>query len=106
MGATLDLILSVEEARRAQRMSQATVARALVVTQGHYSKVTSRQVPLSDKLAGRMEVWLGESVNAPVGDAAARRIHELAASIRKECMELMHLVGMVDIPDQASADRV
>ena len=90
----MDLILSVDEARRAKRMSQLDIAKLLGISQGHYSKVFSGRAPLSAKLTGRMEAWLGSSGQEPIGSNASRRINQLAMSIRRECMELMHLVGL------------
>jgi transcriptional regulator with XRE-family HTH domain len=90
------------------RQSQQQVARALGVTQGHYSKVITSKTPLSDKLKVRMEAWLAERGTIVAGDAASRRMHELAASIRRECMELMHLVGRatnISGPRGSSAGR-
>lgn len=95
----MDLILSVEEARRSRRMSQVEIARALEITQGHYSKVVTLRATLSNRLAERMEAWLVASGQAPFGDDATRRIQQLAASIRRECMELMHLVGLTETAD-------
>jgi len=98
---TMDLILSIEEARRRKRMSQTEIARELAVTQGHYSKVVASKTKLSEKLATRMEGWLTRTSQASVGNDATRRIYELAASIRSECMELMHLTRLaeIDVPD-------
>jgi len=93
----MDLMLSVDEARRARRMSQAEIAKALGITQGHFSKVLTKSVPLSAKLKVRMEVWLSDGDHAAIGDVASRRISELAMSIRRECMELMHLVGWAEL---------
>lgn len=95
----MDLILSVEEARRARRMSQAQVAEALGITQGHYSKVVAARVALSARLAERMQAWLAKGRETTLGNDATRRIHSLAASIRHECMELMHLVGLAEGAD-------
>jgi transcriptional regulator with XRE-family HTH domain len=92
----MDLILSVEEARRARRMSQAQIAEALEITQGHYSKVVASRAALSVRLAERMEAWLASNDRVTLGSDATRRIHSLAASIRRECMELMHLVGLTE----------
>ncbi|MCW3847383.1 helix-turn-helix domain-containing protein [Sphingomonas sp. LB-2] len=92
----MDLILSVDQARRAKRMSQTEIADELAVTQGHYSKVLTRRAPLSAKLAERMEAWLSEGGHKPIGDSASRRINQLAMSIRRQCMELTHLVGLAE----------
>ena len=92
----MDLILSVEEVRRSRRMPQVEVARALEITQGHYSKVVTLRATLSNRLAERMESWLVASGQAPLGGDATLRIQQLAASIRQECMELMHLVGLTE----------
>lgn len=91
-----DVLSTVEEVRFRARLSQGHVAGALGVTQGHYSKVVSRRVPLSNRLKGRMEEWLATQEARDVGGQASIRIHQLAASIRRQCMELMHLVEAAD----------
>lgn len=95
----MDLILSVDEARRAKRMSQLEIADQLGISQGHYSKVLSRSVGLSAKLTVKMEDWLEVSGKEAIGSYASRRISQLAMSIRRECMELMHLVGLAETED-------
>ena len=87
----VDVVGSVEEARRQERLSQLEVAQSLGVTQGHYSKVVAGRVSLSPALAERMEQWLVESGRQRGGNASTRRMRELATSIRSQCMELMHL---------------
>jgi transcriptional regulator with XRE-family HTH domain len=91
-----DLLATIEAARFRGRLSQSEVARVLGVTQGHYSKVIMRRVPLTAGLCERMEAWL-ERQEAPLElNPAAERIHELVSSIRRECIELMHLVRLGD----------
>lgn len=84
----------VEKARLAARLSQAQIAERLGVSQGHYSKVVTAKVPLADELRGRMEAWLDDEGAGAIGVDVTRRMQELAASIRRECMELMHLAGL------------
>ena len=86
----------VEAARMASRLSQSQLARRLGVTQGHYSKVVTAKVPLSEGLRLRMEDWLGAQEDGAARSDARHRMHELAVSIRRECMELMQLVEMAE----------
>ena len=84
----------LEGARAAARMSQAAMGKILGVTQGPYSKVITGKVPLTEALRGRMDEWL-ETQPGPVGRGGVSvRMQELAASIRRECIELMHLAGL------------
>lgn len=80
---------------QAARLSQAAVARALGVTQGHYSKVVSNRAPLTERLKEHMESWLVKQGATGSGSEATLRMQQLASSIRRECMELMHLAGMI-----------
>lgn len=89
--STSDSAISVEAARRRLGKSQAEVATALGITQGHYSKVVKGRVPLSPSLEGRMKKWLEEGMQPLVVDASAHRMRELAVSIRMQCTELMHI---------------
>lgn len=89
-----DLREGVEQARLRGRLSQARLGRTLEITQGHYSKVMSGKVPLTDDLRQKMGAWLETQENPAVGPQFTRRVQELAASIRRECMELMHLVSL------------
>lgn len=86
----------VEEVRAAERLSQAQIARILGVTQGHYSKVVTGRAPLTEKLRARMDDWLRtRGLVASTEAHVALRMQELAASIRRECIELMHLTDLV-----------
>ena len=53
------------------------------------------------KLAERMETWLVEGGRTPQGDNATRRIDSLQALIRRESMELIHLVRLAEAIDLA-----
>lgn len=86
-----DSAISVEVARRRLGRSQAELAAALGITQGHYSKVVKGRVPLSPALEGRMKEWLEEGMQPLVVDSSAHRMRELLASIRMQCTEFMHL---------------
>jgi transcriptional regulator with XRE-family HTH domain len=89
--STPDSVISIESARRRLGKSQSQIAAALKITQGHYSKVVKGQAPLSPALAGRIDEWLEGNMQPVVLDAGAHRMRELAASIRMQCIELMHL---------------
>jgi len=91
----------VEQARLKTRLSQAQLGRTLEITQGHYSKVMSGKVPLTDDLRQKMEAWLETQGDLTAGPQVTRRVHELAASIRRECMELMHLVSLAGGPSES-----
>lgn len=78
-----DLISEVENLRNSEGMSQAEVAGQLGVSQGQYSKVVARCVPLAPKMTAKMTAWL-------------KRREESTADIDREifekCIELMHLL--------------
>lgn len=93
-----DSIQAADVARRRLRLRQGEVARELGITQGHYSKVLNRHAPLTHKLDQRIMEWLSSRAQPTDGDAASARMRDLAASIRGQCIELMHLV------EQVSAD--
>ena len=42
-----------------------------------------------------MESWLVKQGATGSGSEATLRMQQLASSIRRECMELMHLAGMI-----------
>ncbi len=93
--STPDSAISVEVARRRLGRSQAEIATALGITQGHYSKVVKGRVPLSPALEGRMKEWLEEGMQPLIVDSSAHRMRELAVSIRMQCTELMHIAERV-----------
>ena len=80
------------------RRSQAQLGRTLEITQGRYSKVMSGKVPLTDDLRQKMEAWLEMQKDFAAAPQVTRRVQELEASIRRECMrecmELMQLVSL------------
>jgi transcriptional regulator with XRE-family HTH domain len=85
----------LEQARLAARMSQQQIAQKLGVSQGHYSKVVTARVPLGDVLRENVEAWLKTQIGDGTASDATKRMHELAASIRRECAELMQLAGVI-----------
>lgn len=84
----------VEQTRLKVRLSQAQLGRTLEVTQGHYSKVMSGKVPLTEHLRLKMQTWLETQEPSAAGPQVTRRMQELVASIRRECIELMHLANL------------
>ncbi|WP_341711518.1 helix-turn-helix transcriptional regulator [Erythrobacter sp.] len=89
-----EVIHEIERIRLAARISQAEVSMILGVTQGHYSKVINGKVELSLKLKERMQEWINSQADTVHETATARRMKQLAVSIRQQCMELMHLAGL------------
>ena len=92
----VEVIHEIERIRLAARISQAEISLTLGVTQGHYSKVINGKVELSLKLQERMQEWITSQADTGQETATARRMKQLAVSIRQQCMELMHLAGLPD----------
>lgn len=93
--ATTDSISHVENVRRQLRKRQAEVARALGITQGHYSKVVSRRTPAGIDLSTRMATWAeahDPTRDLPPEDVSAR-MAALANSIQAQCAELLTLAS-------------
>lgn len=88
-------VLAAVEARRHQDgLTQENVAAGCGITQGHYSKMVSGQVPVGKRAATLLEAWLAEApgrsqVGAQGGLAAMR----LAASIQRDCRRLASMIG-------------
>lgn len=88
------LMKSVEERRQAEGLTQAQVAAACAMTQGHYSKLAGgRDIGL--RCARSLEAWLarpaGKGVRGdPLVDGTAQR---LAASIRRDIGRLAAMVA-------------
>lgn len=83
-----DLLEEVEELRLALRLSQAELAEKLGVSQGHYSKVRARHVPLTPKLATQMTAFLSRGSSG--GQLGARETLD-------KCIEMMHVLrAMMD----------
>lgn len=78
-----DLIAEVESLRQSERMSQAEVAGQLGVSQGQYSKVVAKRVPLAPKMAAKLAAWLNQR------DATTANLDR---EILDKCIELMHLL--------------
>ncbi len=89
-----EVIHEIERIRLAARISQAEISLTLGVTQGHYSKVINGKAELSSKLQERMQAWISAQGDAGHETTTARRMKQLAVSIRQQCMELMHLAGL------------
>jgi len=58
---TTDLIARTEARRRVLRLSQQQLAQQLGVTQGHYSKLVRRQIPLAPGAETKLKDWLERS---------------------------------------------
>lgn len=92
----VDLIGEMEARRQVLRLSQEMVALQVGVSQGQYSKVVMRKVPLTPKMAARMNRWLSADSAPTKGDALA---------ILEKCMELMHLLQQYVEPHSGSGKR-
>ena len=90
----MDVIDDIENRRQELRLSQAEVANSMGVSQGQFSKVVSRKVPLTKKMSLKMNRWLEK------GAAIERGSPE---EILEKCIELMHLLqnhfGSADAED-------
>lgn len=93
MAASSDSIAQLEPLRRRLRLTQIAFASQLGVTQGHYSKVVRGIIPPGQRLSASIAQLLSESDQAgsETSDELAARISALAASIQRQCIELMHL---------------
>lgn len=60
---TSDLIAKTEARRRLLHLSQQRLAGQLGMTQGHYSKLVRRQVPLAPAAEAKLKDWLEQSRN-------------------------------------------
>lgn len=88
-----DVVRLIEERRMAVGLTQRSVAKALGVSQPHYSKVIGGVVALTPRLEELMEGWLKK---APVGRQASsrhnERIGKLTRSIERQIRELNELL--------------
>ncbi|MGR7997941.1 helix-turn-helix domain-containing protein [Xanthobacter dioxanivorans] len=94
-----ELLSSVEERRLRAGLSQRSVARAIGISQPHYSKVVGGLVRLPKGLEDRLAAWLAAQEHDPVEGRTgvgieASRIRELAASIEAQLRELNRLLGV------------
>lgn len=98
-----ELLSAVEEQRLRAGLSQREVARAVGITQPHYSKVVGGLVSLPRELEDRLATWLsarqsGSSQSHPAVGIDETRIRELAASIEAQLRELNRLLGVESAP--------
>lgn len=92
MSASTNLLMDVERKRAEARLTQHAVARALGVSQAHYSKVVGRIVNLSPSLAERMQHWLASDSSEREIVVTENEIEALARSIRADARRLAQLV--------------
>lgn len=88
-----ELILDIERHRKAMRLSQAEIAELLHVTQGHYSKVISGKVILTNDLSEKMRGYLSKAVLPSSGVHESRRVLELLGEIKEKCIEIMQVLS-------------
>jgi transcriptional regulator with XRE-family HTH domain len=103
--AMSELLSTIEERRLKSGLSQREVARAVGITQPHYSKVVGGLASLPKELEDRLIAWLRatEHGSVEVGTAVgieAARIKELAASIEEQLRELNRLLGVASRPQK------
>lgn len=80
------------EARRLERgLTQAEVARACGLTQGHYSKLAQGMHGPGRRVGIALEERLESRPKRPSDQLQAMRIAALAASIREDCAALIRL---------------
>lgn len=89
-----ELIQASEKSRAAAGLTQLQLARALGLTQGHYSKLAAGRAPLGRKAEAALRDWLEQQAATPP-DADARRaeMRRLADEIRMQCIRLTELAA-------------
>lgn len=87
------LIELVENERRDNGLTQAEVADACNLTQGHYSKLARAAHRPSRRVTEALTSWLDARGKPSTRDRESVRIASLIASIQKDCVELVRLVG-------------
>ena len=92
MTASLELLKEIERRRVGARLTQAALASRLGVTQGHYSKVVGRIIPLSSRLAESMGEWIEADRTERRAVADDEEIAELARSIQTDARRLALLI--------------
>lgn len=89
---------SVEEQRLKLGLTQRAVARALGISQPHYSKIAAGQASASPELAERAATWLGQQEpSAVLSKADASRIRELTRSIEHQLRELNKILDVLGV---------
>lgn len=86
------LLQAIEEWRASRRLTQASVAHRLGVSQAHYSKVVGGIVPLSDALAARMRDLIAGTGAVSGTRATMDEATRLSQSIQRDARRLVHLI--------------
>lgn len=93
--ATANAIVSAAEAaRKTAGLTQARMAIAVGMTQGHYSKLVAGKVPAGRKALDALSAWL-EREGAPAANPQSRQLEmkRLADEIAMQCMKLARLAA-------------
>ena len=107
----MDDFLDVVEQRRLEAgVTQASAARALGITQPHYSKVVGGVAALTPELEQRLRVWLANDLpdrsDRAVSQKERARILELTRLIQRNLRELNGLLGSRRVSSFRRSDRV
>jgi hypothetical protein len=87
-----EIILEVERKRRSAGWTQAQVAKACGVTQGHYSKIVSETVRLTPRMAETLKNWSPEQPRRKAAQPTADALRRVAASLRREIARIEALL--------------
>ena len=100
----IDLVRRVEDNRIANGLTQTAAAKALGISQPHYSKLAGGVVPPGPGLVERMEAWVADS--GPASSKLAvdqtlitggREILELTRSIERQSRRLASLLAAAGV---------
>jgi hypothetical protein len=90
-----DIIDAVNTALRSTRIRQAELAAFCRVTQGHVSKVLTRQTSLSNRMKADLADWL-LGIEAPAASAGSeldRAIERLLDAPEEKRMHILHILS-------------
>lgn len=99
------VVALVEERRKERGLTQAEVAAACHMTQGHYSKLVRRRIDPGRRSTEALGRWLRGQGGTPPPAAAAPGLEALAAAIRDQCADLVRLARRAERLSRAADGR-
>lgn len=79
-----EIIEEIERKRRSAGCTQAQVAAACGMTQGHYSKVVSRTATLTAEAAEAFKNWTPDPVQRKPARPTTHELRRIATNLRRE----------------------
>lgn len=87
-----DFILEIDRKRREAGWSQAGLAAACNMTQGHYSKIVAGKVPLSDKATRALARWNPDFTEKRPAPPRLEELAKIATKLRRDAARLEELL--------------